>query len=178
MLALFVALVALAENSSAADRSRLDGLYADLKESRSEVQAEATERKIWIEWLKHDEPVITDMMTEALEQIRTNKLKLALATLNQVVEEDPEYAEGWNSRATVLYLLGAYDRSIGDIGRTLALEPRHFGAMAGLGKILIKKGNLKRALQVYRRALKIHPYMVERNSVVPDLERAVEGRGI
>lgn len=162
----------------AADRTRLDRLYTELQASRSEAQAQATERKIWIEWLKHEEPVIANMIAEALGQIKENKLKLALATLNQVVEEEPTYAEGWNSRATVLYLLGAYDRSIGDIGRTLVLEPRHFGAMAGLGKILIEKGKLKRALEVYRRAMEIHPFMVERKSVVPELERAVEGSGI
>ena len=121
-------LLAVAAAATAGEQSRLDRLYADLKASRSESQAQATERKIWIEWLKHDEPVIADMMTNALERIKNNELKLALAILNQVVEEDPKYAEGWNSRATVLFLLGAHDRSIGDIGRTLALEPRHFGA--------------------------------------------------
>lgn len=125
-------LPAVAVAATAGEQSRLDRLYADLKASRSESQAQATERKIWIEWLKHDEPVIADMMTNALERIKNNELKLALAILNQVVEEDPKYAEGWNSRATVLFLLGAYDRSIGDIGRALALEPRHFGAMPGL----------------------------------------------
>ena len=76
------------------------------------------------------------------------------------------------------FLLGAYDRSIQDIGRTLALEPRHFGAMAGLGKILIHKGHLRQGLDIYRRALQVNPFMVERESVIPALEHELKGREI
>jgi tetratricopeptide (TPR) repeat protein len=158
--------------------NRLDRLHAELKSSKNQAEADTTVRKIWIEWLKSGKPAIDRMMADAIARVDRNELQGALGVLDQVVQQAPHYAEGWNSRATVLYLLGSFEKSVADIGRTLALEPRHFGAMAGLGKILLQRGKLKEALGVYRRALVVNPFMVERDSVIPALEREVEGRGI
>ena len=84
---------------------------------------------------------------------------LALDVLDQVVLVKPDFAEGWNKRATVYYLLDDYAASLTDIRRTLALEPRHFGALAGLGMILEHTGHEERAIEVFRRALEINPQM-------------------
>jgi tetratricopeptide (TPR) repeat protein len=162
----------------AEDGARLDGLYADLKSSTSQSEAEAVQRKIWLEWLRSGDPVVDEMMQAALVGIQAGRLSQALVVLDQVVREAPEYAEGWNSRATVLYLLGALDRSVADIGRTLSLDPRHFGAMAGLGKILTQQGRFAEALAIYRQALAVNPFMVEREEVIPMLERKVRDKKI
>ena len=151
---------------------------SDFGKLQNQAEADTTVRKIWIEWLKSGKPAIDRMMADAIARVDRNELQGALGVLDQVVQQAPHYAEGWNSRATVLYLLGSFEKSVADIGRTLALEPRHFGAMAGLGKILLQRGKLKEALGVYRRALVVNPFMVERDSVIPALEREVEGRGI
>ena len=85
--------------------------------------------------------------------------------------EKPDWAEGWNKRATVLYLMGEHDRSLADIDRVLALEPRHFGAIAGIGLIRIEKGEMREALAAFRRALAINPFLRERYGLIPQLEK-------
>ena len=93
--------------------------------------------------------------------------------LDDIVARAPDWAEGWNKRATLLYLLGEHDRSLADIDRTLALEPRHFGALAGIGLIRIAKGEHRAALAAFRRALAINPFLKERFGLIPALEREV-----
>ena len=97
----------------------------------------------------------------------------ALPVLDDVVARAPQWAEGWNKRATLLYVLGDHDRSLADIDRTLALEPRHFGALAGLGLIRAARGENREALAALRRALAINPFLKERFGLIPALEREV-----
>jgi tetratricopeptide (TPR) repeat protein len=96
---------------------------------------------------------------------------LALPILDDIVAQKPDWAEGWNKRATVLYLMGEYDRSLADIDRALALEPRHFGALAGIGLIRIEKGETREALAAFRRALAVNPFLRERYGIIPALEK-------
>ena len=96
---------------------------------------------------------------------------LAMPVLDDIVARAPNWAEGWNKRATVLYLMGEHDRSLADIDRVLALEPRHFGALAGLGLIRIEKGETREALAAFRRALAVNPFLRERFSLIPALEK-------
>ena len=97
----------------------------------------------------------------------------ALPLLDDMVARAPEWAEAWNKRATALYLAGEHDRSLADIDRVLALEPRHFGALAGMGLIRIAKGQFREALAAYRRALAVNPFLTERFELIPALERMV-----
>ena len=96
---------------------------------------------------------------------------LALPILDDIVARAPQWAEGWNKRATVLFLLGEYDRSLADIDRVLALEPRHFGALAGLGFIHMNQGESRQALKALRRALAVNPFLKERHGLIPALEK-------
>ena len=98
---------------------------------------------------------------------------LAMPALDDIVARAPDWAEAWNKRATVLYLIGEHDRSLADIERTLALEPRHFGALAGIGLIRIAKGEHRAALAAFRRALAVNPFLKERFALIPALEREV-----
>ncbi len=96
---------------------------------------------------------------------------LALPILDDIVARAPQWAEGWNKRATVLFLLGEYERSLADIDRVLALEPRHFGALAGRGFIHMNQGESRQALAALRRALAVNPFLKERHGLIPALEK-------
>jgi len=98
---------------------------------------------------------------------------LAMPVLDDIVARAPNWAEGWNKRATALYLMGEYDRSLADIDRVLVLEPRHFGALAGLGLIRIEKGEIREALAAFRRALAVNPFLRERFGLIPALEKQI-----
>jgi tetratricopeptide (TPR) repeat protein len=96
--------------------------------------------------------------------------------LDDIVARLPEWAEGWNKRAAMLYLMGEYDRSLADCERVLTLEPRHFGALAGIGLIRIQKDEPREALAAFRKALAVNPFLKKRFGLIPELERLVGER--
>ncbi len=102
--------------------------------------------------------------------------ELALRFLDDLVRLAPDFAEGWNKRATVYFMLGDYGRAVADIERTLALEPRHFGALGGLGMILERLGDDKGAYTAYTQALEVHPNLPGAAKAVDRLRPEVEGR--
>jgi tetratricopeptide (TPR) repeat protein len=115
-------------------------------------------------------------MTWALKAMSEKDYALALDYLDRVTMMKPDYAEGWNTRATVHFLMQDYGPSISDINRTLALEPRHFGAMSGLGMILRELGQDKRAAEVFRAALAIDPFLDNVKNALDDLEAKQAGK--
>jgi tetratricopeptide (TPR) repeat protein len=106
------------------------------------------------------------------------ELDLAVELLDAVVEIKPDYVEAWNRRATVHFLKKDYGRSLADIRQVLAREPRHFGALSGLGLIMQELGEEKRALEVFRRAIELHPHIERIPDLVKSLTEKVEGRDI
>ncbi|MGH6892472.1 MAG: tetratricopeptide repeat protein, partial [Dongiaceae bacterium] len=97
---------------------------------------------------------------------------------DKMIEVAPDFSEGWNKRATVLYLIGEYGRSRADVAKTLELEPRHFGALSGLGLIYIAEGDDEKALEAFRRALTVNPTMPGPQRWVEELKAKVEGQPI
>ena len=97
---------------------------------------------------------------------------------NSIVELKPDYVEAWNRRATIHYLRKDYERSMADIRQVLALEPRHFGAISGLGMIMQEFGDERRALDAFRRAVTIHPHLQKIPELIKTLKEKVEGRDI
>jgi len=110
--------------------------------------------------------------------IEAKDLDLAVTLLDGIVKIRPDYIEGWNRRATIFYMKKDYGRAIADIRQVLKREPRHFGALAGLGLILQDIGDDKQALEVYRRALEVYPRMERIPDVVKTLQEKIEGRDI
>jgi tetratricopeptide (TPR) repeat protein len=156
---------------AAADRAvQLDHLFADLKAAPDGGAGEAIERDIIDLWLQSGDPETDRLMGLTLVAMSVEDYVLALDYLDTIVEAKPDYAEGWNKRATVYYLLDRYDESIADIERTLALEPRHFGALAGLGMIMLKIGDKERAITAFKAALAVNPILVDVRSALTDLE--------
>jgi tetratricopeptide (TPR) repeat protein len=107
--------------------------------------------------------------------MQAQKYQDALAVLDVIVAKKPDFAEGWNKRATVLYIIGDLDGSMADIGKVLALEPRHFGAISGIGLIQAAKGNKAAALEAYRKVIEIYPLSQGAIQSIESLEKEVEG---
>jgi tetratricopeptide (TPR) repeat protein len=117
-------------------------------------------------------------MSRVIEAMKQDDHSLALDLLNHIVAISPGYAEGWNKRATVLFHLKDFARSLHDVQRTLSLEPRHFGALSGLGLILEELGQDENALKAFRRALAVHPFQPTVRRAEKKLSEKIEGRGI
>jgi tetratricopeptide (TPR) repeat protein len=164
--------VHLAEGSA---KTRLDGLFAKLKGAATEAEARRVETAIWQAWFHSDNVDVAQVMSRVQFAMRAGMYDLALGELDKVVLIAPKYAEGWNQRATVLFLLKRDMESVRDIQRVLALEPRHFGALSGLGLIHMRAGNWKSALESFRKALDIHPFLKERG-LIEALEKKLEGQ--
>lgn len=157
---------------------RLDALFAQLQEAGSGAVAEALDRRIWAIWLESGSAIVDLMMAEGLKAMAVGRNNAALEAFDAAVETAPDFAEGWNKRATVYFLLGDYETSRRDAEKTLELEPRHFGAMSGLGAISLAQDRPDEALGWFRRALEIHPHLEGVETKTRSLEEKVEGRSI
>jgi tetratricopeptide (TPR) repeat protein len=156
---------------AAARAQKLDALFARLKTVTAEDEGDATVAEIWKLWQQSGTPELDALMEQASSMIGAGLHPLALPILDDLIKRAPDWAEAWNKRATARYLMGEYDGSLADIGRVLALEPRHFGAMGGIGLNRIAKGEFREALAAYRRALAVNPFLKERLELMPALEK-------
>jgi tetratricopeptide (TPR) repeat protein len=163
------------EEEAALRQARLDSLFARLAQKDS-PDWEGVQNEIWIHWSQSGSPSIDLLLFRAGRAMESGDHELALRFLNDVVRLAPAFAEGWNKRATVYFLLDEYGHSIADIERTLALEPRHFGALSGLGMILERLGDKKGAMRAFRSGLEIHPNLPGAAASVERLSPDVDGR--
>lgn len=144
---------------SAADQNdaRLDGLFSKLRDAPGPTEAQAIEGAIWSIWTQSDDGAVRALMEDGVSAMSRRDYRRALQKFEQMVAIAPDFAEGWNKRATVHYLMGNFSDSLADVAKTLALEPRHFGALSGRGLIYIQLEDDKRALDAFEEALAIHP---------------------
>jgi tetratricopeptide (TPR) repeat protein len=162
-----------------ADRTRgLDFLFGALKAAPDEASAKHVEARIWAIWMQTPSDTAALLMLRAKAAMEAQQTNVALKLLDSVIKLRPDYVEGWNRRATLYYLQNDYAHSLADIQQVLIREPRHFGALAGLGMIMQDIGNDKRALDAFRRALAINPHLEKVPELVKSLSEKVEGRDI
>lgn len=146
-----------------ADRTELlDDLHARLKQATTQQQGIRLERDIWSIWLHHGDPDIDKLMTRLMTARRESNFDRAIGLANQIIERAPDYAEGWNQRATLYFLKESYEESLRDVAEVLAREPRHFGALAGRGIIRMRQGKPALAIQNILEALRVNPHLRER----------------
>ena len=115
------------------------------------------ERYIWIIWHESGREEVDRLLDTGIEEMGSGRLRESITTFGRIIDLAPEFAEGWNKRATAYYLAGELDASMKDVERTLALEPRHFGALSGLGLIRLAKGDELGALRAFEATLEVHP---------------------
>ena len=156
----------------------LEFLFGALKVAPDEASAKNIEERIWALWLASGSDTCNLLMTRVKKAIDGEDYTLAVRLLDAVIEIRPKYIEAWNRRATVFFLKRDYGSALSDLTQVLSREPRHFGALAGLGAIMQDIGNDKAALDAYRRALAIDPYLKGVADKVKTLTDKVEGRGI
>jgi len=170
----FAAIVmwALPITPSEADQNdaRLDRLFAELKLAAGQESADQIASEIWALWRETDDPVAAQALADGIQAMRTRQYRNAYQHFSEVIRQAPAFAEGWNARATVLYLMGAYRESIDDIRETLQREPRHFGALSGLGLIFLHQKQLGPAATAFRDALSINPHLPRIRATIEQLE--------
>jgi tetratricopeptide (TPR) repeat protein len=156
----------------------LDTLFAALKIAPDETSAKAIEERIWAAWIISGSDTCNLLMNRVKDATDAKDYDLAVRLLDAIITIKPGYVEAWNRRATVYYLKQDYAHSIADIAEVLAREPRHFGALSGLGMMLQEIGDDKDALTAYRKALAVDPHLENIPDVVKTLTDKVEGRNI
>jgi len=162
-----------------ADHTRgLDFLFGALKAAPDEASAKHVEARIWALWMQTPSDTTALLMMRAKTAMDAQQMEVALKLLDAVVKLRPDYVEGWNRRATLYYLQNDYTHSLQDIQQVLVREPRHFGALAGLGMIMQDLGDEKRALDAFRKALAVNPHLDKVPELVKTLTEKVEGRDI
>ncbi len=162
-------------DEAARSRARLDALFARLARKDSPDWL-SVQNEIWAQWSRSGSPAMDLLLRRAESAMENGQFELALRFLDDLVRLAPDFAEGWNKRATVYFLLEEYGRSVADIERTLALEQRHFGALSGLGMILERLGDKQGAMRAYRRGLEVHPNLPGAVEGVERLSPDVDGR--
>ena len=159
--ALVVVFFAMLAGAAHADQKdpRLDKLFQQLKTAANTESSQPIEEQIWEIWLESGDQNVDALMAIGVAALNDGDYAQAYRAFGRIVDLAPNFAEGWNKRATVLYLMGRYDDSMKDIAKTLALEPRHFGALSGLGLCNAQLGKDKEALDAFEKALAINPNM-------------------
>ena len=157
---------------------RVAKLLDQLAKARTPVEAEALEGSIWKIWIHYEDAEVQRFMAIGISAMTTGNLEVAYSAFDQIVGMAPDFAEGWNKRATVNFMMKNLDASMRDIEHTLALEPRHFGALSGMGLIFDAVDNPKAAADAWEKALAIHPFMPGVRQHVKELRQRERGRPI
>jgi tetratricopeptide (TPR) repeat protein len=156
----------------------LDLLFKALKAAPNDQVAKAIEGRIWAVWAVSRSDTTNLLMTRARTAVEKHKIDVALKLLDAIVKIKPDYVDAWNRRATIYFTRKQYGKALADIREVLKREPRHFGALSGMGLILQEIGDDAHALDVYRRVLTIYPRIERVPDIVKKLEHKVEGRDI
>jgi tetratricopeptide (TPR) repeat protein len=156
----------------------LDFLFEALKIAPDATTAKAIEQRIWALWFVSSSDTANLLMARVRAAVEAKDLDLALKLLDALIKIRPDYVEAWNRRATIYFMKNDYGKSLADIREVIKREPRHFGALSGLGMILQELGDNRHALDVYRRALAVYPRIDRIPDAVKTLQEKVEGRDI
>tara|TARA_B110000037_G_C16838259_1_gene390683 strand:+ start:69 stop:614 length:546 start_codon:yes stop_codon:yes gene_type:complete len=156
----------------------LNKLFIDLKKNTPSLSSEI-EQQIWLLWSTHPNNIkLTLMLEEGSRLVREQQLTRAISIFTEAIEIDPTWAEAWNKRATVFYMVGQYQKSQNDINKVLELEKRHFGALAGQGLVNIQLKNYDKAKKSYQMAQEIYPAMKSANIMIEQIEDLIKRQSI
>ena len=156
----------------------LNRLFDELK-IKDQSSSFKIEQKIWKIWSTHpNNDELTSMLSIGSEFVNNNQYPKAVEIFTKVIQLDPSWAEAWNKRATVLYMMGEFEKSQNDIDKVLKLEKRHFGALAGQGLVNIELENYEKAIMSYEEAMKIYPSMNSPKIMIKELKELIKNQSI
>tara|TARA_B100000900_G_scaffold403104_1_gene409768 strand:+ start:139 stop:690 length:552 start_codon:yes stop_codon:yes gene_type:complete len=160
-------------------QKQIDNLFDQLKIANNYEDSKKIESKIWELWVTHpSEKSLTALLADGSKYMSQNKLETAFETFSKTIELDSNWAEAWNKRATVLYLMGQYELSQADIDKVLELEKRHFGALSGQGLVQTALNNYQKAIDSYIEAHKVHPNMKSPLIMIEQLREQIKKESI
>ena len=164
---------------SANDRdAELDKLFVELKKDIPSLSS-GIAQQIWMLWSTHPtDQKLTSLLDEGSRLVQDQKLNRAIDVFSEAIELDPSWAEAWNKRATVFYMVGKFQKSQNDIDKVLELEERHFGALAGQGMVNIKLKNYDKAKKSYQKAQEIYPSMKSSELMIEQIEELIKRQSI
>ena len=184
ILRIFVFSLLLFANANAQERNnKLDKLFIELKKTKNLSSAHEIEKEIQAIWLIHPSDDrrgfrLTELLFQGTRLMNVGELSKAYELFTKIISTEPNWSEAWNKRATVLYLMNQYQSSLDDIKITLALEPRHFGALSGQALNYIELKQYEKAIQSYRAAQKIYPVLDSAKKMIPELQELINDQAI
>jgi tetratricopeptide (TPR) repeat protein len=152
-----------------------DAVLTRLSDPNPRVRVQAT-AALWEIWSRSGDVQVDALFAQGVKQMQASELQAALRTFTDIVQRKPEFAEGWNKRATVLFLLGEDEKSLSDCDEVLRRNPKHFGALSGAGQIHLKLDRPQKALDFLQRALEINPNLTGLERLLPLLEQQVRDK--
>ena len=165
-------------NAEITDKQKLNTYFKQLEQTKTKLDGGILEKKIWNIWHNHpSDKFLTNKLDFATQLMYRGNYQFALQIFTNIIHRDPGWSEAWNKRATLLYLMNDFQRSLKDIDHTLKLEPRHFGALSGRAQIYIKLEQYEKALDDLKKIKNIHPTSVG-NEIIPELEKFIKGLNI
>ena len=179
---IFLILFIFSSVSAETRNNELKNLFKLLKNSEN-TKAIEIENKIWKIWITHPSEDrrgyrLTELLAQGSILINQRKLNKAYGLFSQIILEDPKWAEAWNKRATVLYMMGNYEQSQNDINEVLKIEKRHFGALSGQGLVQIKLKNYEKAIESYKEVEKLHPSMDTPKVMISRIKKLIKEQSI
>ena len=175
IIILFLSTTVLSANER---ETQLDKLFNELKKNISSSSPRIAEQ-IWTLWSTHPtDEKLTSILDEGSRLVQDQKLVKAIVIFTDAIEMDPTWAEAWNKRATVYFLLSQYTDSLDDINKVLNIEPRHFGALSGQARIFIKLQNYDKAKLSYQKAQEIYPAMKSSKVMIEQIEELIKRQSI
>ncbi|HIB22432.1 MAG TPA: hypothetical protein EYO32_13190 [Rhodospirillales bacterium] len=173
-----VLIFSIAPTIAGQNDTRLNNLFERLRVTQDLAEARGIEGTIWEIWTESENANVNRAMLIGIASMHAGQLGTALNKFNEVIQLAPDFAEGWNKRATIFYLMKKFDRSVNDIAQTLKLEPRHFGALSGLGLINQAIGQNKAAIKAFEHALDLNPHLPGLKEKVTKMKKLEFGRKI
>ena len=173
LISIFFIFFTSANSEDFDQKNKLNQLFDQLKKVKNSKTAEQLEKKIWSIWNEHPNNIkLTEKLEFGTELMQYGDYNYALKVFSNVLENDPNWSEAWNKRATVYFLMNQLKKSLDDIDKVLYIEPRHFGALSGQARIFIKLQQYEKAIKSIEQALKFYPSF-KSQELIPEIERLI-----